>query len=95
VLLDAAGGKQSVELSYLTAGLSWKADYVANLSTDGKSLDLNGWVTLTNRSGAGFDNATLQLVAGTVNRVRRHSRGWPTRWRRRRAPRWRKRRRKR
>jgi hypothetical protein len=70
ILLDAAGGQQAVELSYLTGGLSWKADYVANLSTDGKSLDLNGWVTLTNRSGAGFDNATLQLVAGTVDRVR-------------------------
>lgn len=70
ILLEAAGGKQAVELSYLTGGLSWKADYVANLSTDGKSLDLNGWVTLTNRSGAGFENATLQLVAGTVNRVR-------------------------
>ena len=70
VLLEAAGGKQAVELSYLTGGLAWKADYVANLSADGKSLDLNGWVTLTNRSGAGFDDATLQLVAGTVNRVR-------------------------
>ncbi|MDK9713490.1 MAG: DUF4139 domain-containing protein [Sulfuritalea sp.] len=70
ILLDAAGGKQAVELSYLTGGLSWKADYVANLSADGKQLDLNGWVTLTNRSGAGFDNATLQLVAGTVNRAR-------------------------
>jgi hypothetical protein len=70
VLLEADGGKQSVELSYLTGGLAWKADYVANLSTDGKHLDLNGWVTLTNRSGAGFDDATLQLVAGTVNRVR-------------------------
>lgn len=70
ILLEAVGGKQAVELSYLTGGLSWKADYVANLSADGKSLDLNGWVTLTNRSGAGFDHATLQLVAGTVNRVR-------------------------
>jgi len=70
VLLEAAGGRQAVELSYLTGGLSWKADYVANLAADGKSLDLNAWVTLTNRSGAGFDNATLQLVAGTVNRVR-------------------------
>ncbi len=70
VLLEAAGGKQAVELSYLTGGLSWQADYVANLAADGKSLDLNGWVTLTNRSGAGFDHATLQLVAGTVNRVR-------------------------
>ena len=70
VLLEAAGGKQAVELSYLTGGLSWQADYVANLSADGKSLDLNAWVTLTNRSGAGFDDVVLQLVAGTVNRVR-------------------------
>lgn len=69
VLLEAVGGKQAVELSYLTSGLSWQADYVANLAMDGKSLDLNAWVTLTNRSGAGFDNSTLQLVAGTVNRV--------------------------
>jgi hypothetical protein len=70
VLLDAAGGKQSVELSYLTGGLSWKADYVANLDADAKTLDLNGWVTLTNESGAAFDNATLQLVAGAINRAR-------------------------
>ncbi len=70
VLLEGNGGKQSLELSYLTGGVSWKADYVANLSVDGKQLDLNAWVTLTNRSGAAFDNATLQLVAGTVNRVR-------------------------
>ncbi len=61
---------QALELSYLTSGLSWKADYVANLSADEKTLDLNGWVTLTNQSGAAYPNATLQLVAGDVNRVR-------------------------
>jgi hypothetical protein len=69
VLLDAAGGKQSLELSYLTSGLSWSADYVANLSSDGSKLDLSGWVTLTNKSGTGFNDATLQLVAGNINRV--------------------------
>jgi len=70
VLLEGSGGSQSLELSYLTSGLSWKADYVANLSPDGQSMDLSGWVTLTNRSGAGYADAALQLVAGTVNRVR-------------------------
>ena len=69
VLFDGAGGNQTLELSYLTGGLSWKADYVAELAADGKSLDLSGWVTLTNSSGASYDNANLQLVAGTVNRV--------------------------
>jgi hypothetical protein len=70
VLFEGAGGSQSLELSYLTGGLAWKADYVANLSADGRQLDLSGWVTLTNRSGVAYDDALLQLVAGTVNRVR-------------------------
>jgi hypothetical protein len=69
--LDSArGGEQTLELSYLTGGLSWRADYVAELGADDKTLDLNGWVTLTNRSGIGYPNARLQLVAGDVNRVR-------------------------
>ena len=61
---------QGLELSYLTGGLSWRADYVANLSSDEKTLDLSGWVTLTNQSGAAYPNATLQLVAGDVNRAK-------------------------
>ncbi len=38
--------------------------------SDEKSADLNGWVTIDNRSGAGYKNAGLQLVAGDLNRVR-------------------------
>jgi len=60
---------QSVELSYLTRGLGWKADYVAELSPRENSIDLSGWVTLTNTSGTSYNNAKLQLVAGDVNRV--------------------------
>jgi hypothetical protein len=68
--LDAArSGAQTVELSYLTGGLSWKADYVAELNAADTALDLNGWVTLTNQSGTAYPNARLQLVAGDVNRV--------------------------
>ncbi|MFZ5484393.1 MAG: DUF4139 domain-containing protein [Pseudomonadota bacterium] len=63
-------GSQGLELSYLTGGLSWKADYVAELSDAEDRLDLNGWVTLTNTSGAAYRDARLQLVAGEVNRVR-------------------------
>ncbi len=60
---------QKLELSYLTGGLAWRADYVANLASDEKSMDLSGWVTLTNTSGVAYPNATMQLVAGDVNRV--------------------------
>jgi hypothetical protein len=73
--LDAArAGSQSVELSYLSAGLAWKADYVAELNATDSALDLNGWVTLTNTSGTSYPNAKLQLVAGDVNRVREEMR---------------------
>ena len=57
-----------MELTYLSGGLSWQADYVAELAADDASLDLNGWVTLTNRSGTAYRNAKLQLMAGEVNR---------------------------
>ncbi|MFN8012148.1 MAG: DUF4139 domain-containing protein [Holophagaceae bacterium] len=69
-LNSGADKAQRLELSYLTSGLAWKADYVANLSSDEKTLDLNGWATLTNTSGASYPGATLQLVAGDVNRVK-------------------------
>jgi len=76
-LNSAADKTQQLELSYLTGGLSWRADYVANLSSDEKTLDLSGWVTLTNQSGAAYPNATLQLVAGDVNRAKqRPDRGY-------------------
>ena len=69
-LTNPVAGMQNLELSYLTGGLSWRADYVAELNADDDRLDLNGWVTLTNQSGATYPNATLQLVAGDLHRVR-------------------------
>ncbi|OQW42111.1 MAG: hypothetical protein A4S08_01540 [Proteobacteria bacterium SG_bin4] len=60
---------QQLELSYLTGGLSWKADYVAELNDSDERMDLSGWVTLVNTSGTSYANAKMQLVAGDVNRV--------------------------
>ncbi len=74
-LNNGDGGEQTVELSYLTGGLGWKADYVAELSAKDDSVDLSGWVTLTNTSGASYRNAKLQLVAGDVNRVQEFNSG--------------------
>ncbi len=62
---------QTLELSYLSEGLAWKADYVAELNPDDTSIDLNGWVTLTNTSGTVYNNALLQLVAGDVHQAPR------------------------
>ena len=68
-LENKSAASQNVELSYLTGGLGWKADYVAELNTAENKLDLSGWVTLTNTSGTAYRNAKLQLVAGDVNQI--------------------------
>ena len=68
-LTSSSDQQQTVELGYLTAGLAWKADYVAELNSDESQLDLTGWITLTNQSGTAYNNAKLQLVAGDVNQV--------------------------
>jgi hypothetical protein len=67
--LDSPGGRQRVEVSYLTNSLNWKSDYVMVLNEDDDEGALTGWVTLTNQSGTAYENARLQLVAGDVRRV--------------------------
>jgi hypothetical protein len=69
MLQSALDGAQQVELTYLTSGVSWAADYNLLLGADDTSLDLNGWITLSNTSGTGYQDALVKLVAGDVNRL--------------------------
>jgi len=70
VTVDAArGGQQPVTLNYLTSGLGWAADYVALFDEPNGKMNVQGWITLTNRSGTPFTNARTLLVAGDVNPV--------------------------
>jgi hypothetical protein len=62
-------GTHRAEVSYLAGGLSWNCNYVALLDKNDQSLDLTGWVTITNASGTAFHDAGLKLVAGDVNVV--------------------------
>jgi hypothetical protein len=67
VMVDSDhAGARLAKLSYLTTGLSWKADYVALFDEPNAKLDLQGWVTLTNGSGTPFVDADTKLVAGDV-----------------------------
>jgi hypothetical protein len=65
-------GTEPVELSYISQGLTWNADYVLTLDGQG-SADMQGWVTLANTSGATWIDARLKLLAGDVNRVQPQS----------------------
>lgn len=65
ITLQGKAGTREAALRYLTPGLGWRADYVA-LYDEGKStIDVQGWVTLTNNSGTTYDNARAVLVAGS------------------------------
>jgi len=64
-----AAGKRDVLTSYLTNGMSWKANYIVKTSADDKKADIQGWVTVNNKAGATYENAKLKLVAGEVHRV--------------------------
>jgi hypothetical protein len=70
-LLDSQrSGKHDVEVSYLTDGINWHAEYVAAVNEEDTRLELGGWVSLDNRSGATYRDAKLKLVAGDVHRVK-------------------------
>ena len=60
------GGKGTGEVSYLTNGISWQSEYVAVTDEHDKSLELTGWVNITNNSGATYHDARIKLMAGDV-----------------------------
>ncbi|MDP9110298.1 MAG: DUF4139 domain-containing protein, partial [Candidatus Eremiobacteraeota bacterium] len=72
---SAHGARQTLDLSYMTGGLSWHADYVGTLTPDEAHLSITGLVTLSNTSGVSYEDARLQLVAGNVNGVQMRAMG--------------------
>lgn len=69
-LRSSAKIKARLDIRYLTGGLNWQADYVAELNPDDSTLAIQGIATITNNSGAAYEKANLRLVAGQVNRRR-------------------------
>lgn len=65
----AKAGEQLCEVTYTTGAIDWKADYSAVLNGDDTALDFSGWVTIDNKCGAGYKDATLKLIAGNVRRI--------------------------
>ena len=64
---SAADTKFDAQLSYLSQGFRWEADYNLVAPEKSDTVTLNGWVTVENNSGTGFDKASVKLVAGNVN----------------------------
>jgi len=66
-IISEINDKDLCELTYLTKGLTWQADYVAIVNDKDENLDLNGWVTIDNQSGTSYKEAKLKLIAGNIH----------------------------
>jgi len=62
-------GEATVEISYFTSGITWSADYLCVADKDEETLNLEGFVRVTNNSGEDYENAQVRLVVGTINLV--------------------------
>jgi hypothetical protein len=70
LLESEISGKREAEVSYLTGGINWHAEYVAVVDQKDENLELAGWVSVDNRSGATYEDAKVKLIAGEVHRIR-------------------------
>ncbi len=68
-LWSPRAGDRKVQTAYQTDGITWRSDYNLILSQDEKSADLGAWVTLLNLTGTTFEDASLKLIAGDVQRI--------------------------
>lgn len=57
------------QITYTTGQINWHADYSALLNADETKIDFSGWVTIDNKSGATYKDASIKLIAGDVRRV--------------------------
>ncbi len=64
-------GRYPLEFSYLTQGIRWEASYVGMLNPENTEMSLSAWITVTNESGAAYEDAALQFIAGKIQRARR------------------------
>jgi hypothetical protein len=62
-------GAELCQVTYTTGAINWKADYSAVLNETEDKLDLTGWVTIDNKSGAKYKDAIIKLIAGDVRRI--------------------------
>lgn len=70
LIKNSLSSPQDIEVSYLTNGINWRADYVVTLNDTDDRADISGWVTIDNKSGTTYRNSKLKIVAGDVNRVK-------------------------
>lgn len=68
-IISKISGKVPCEINYFTSGISWQAYYLATLTQDEKTMKLEGYVKVSNRSGEDYENAQVRLIVGKINLI--------------------------
>ncbi len=68
-LLESQAKRQLLEISYLTGGMGWQADYALVLDAESTGGSLDGWASVHNRTDLELRDAGVSLVAGVVRRA--------------------------
>ncbi len=62
-------GVQKFHLKYSTSNINWKADYIGEYDEEKNKLNLNGFITIENKSGIDYKDVSLVLIAGEVKKM--------------------------
>jgi hypothetical protein len=62
-------GPRDLQITYLTSGIDWKPAYRLTLDEDSGAVQLEGLVTLRNRTGQDFENPQIRLVVGELRLI--------------------------
>ncbi len=62
-------GEVSIQITYFTSGITWKADYLCIADKEEKAMGFEGFVRVYNNSGEEYEDAQVRLVVGTINLV--------------------------
>ena len=65
-LESSRSARLPVDISYLIQGLDFKTLYVATLSDDEQTVDLDAYVRITNNTRQNYTNAQIRLLTGAV-----------------------------
>lgn len=59
--------KEKYEISYLTRGLNWNANYIAEYNPDKNIINLQGFFNIDNNDDISYKDVNVRFIAGEIN----------------------------
>ena len=65
-VVNSSSKNANYNLTYITGGIDWKAEYNLYLTSDNNS-EIEGWYSIRNDNNIAYNNADVTMVSGDVN----------------------------